>query len=60
MEQCKCCKTWLFKDDKKKELPEDSGIYFCMRCAEVESEDECDCLYGCDYCLAVEPRVGRD
>jgi len=60
MEQCKFCKTWLFNDDRKIESPEDSGIYLCGRCVEIDGEEKCDCLFGCDYCLAVEPRVGRD
>lgn len=25
-----------------------------------ESEKECECLWGCDYCLGVESRIGRN
>lgn len=61
MEQCKICKSWLCHGDLKKELPEDSGIYICQECYENPTqENDCHCLYGCDYCLMLEPRVGRN
>lgn len=61
MNTCQFCRKWLFREDVKKEMPEDSGMYACEECCENPcNEKECDCLYGCDYCLAVELRIGKN
>ena len=47
---------------------EDPECGYCDQCWSVrekieeklDEEEKCNCLYGCDYCLAIEPRIGRD
>ena len=46
---------------------EETGVVFCKKCWENESVEEeiiitkeCSCVNGCDWCLDIEPRIGRD
>lgn len=60
--ECNCNITWVVGLEKQ----ELDGEYFCKMCWNLESEPvevvekECTCLGGCDWCLGVEPRIGRD
>ena len=45
----------------------DKDVAYCDACwyhhenhDEEELQNECACLWGCDYCLGTEPRIGRD
>ena len=50
----------VFMADDLKDLVCDTCWNEQNKDEEVTIEKECECLFGCDYCLGTEPRIGRD